>query len=749
MYLNGKLLCEVKDKTFSNTGDLSVRAKFDCWIAIGLVSAYVVTGQPCVGQAPDGAVLVESPVVVASRTTERIGLDGVLDESVWQRAKPTGPLLQRDPKEGIPASEKTEFRVAYTDDALYVGILCHDRMPKQIVATQLNRDASLEADDRVLVILDPFFDHRNGFFFEVNPSGARADGQVSNNQEHRSYDWDGIWYAGARINEDGWTAEIEIPFKTLRFNPNQAVWGLNVERHIKRLNENDRWASPRRDIWITNLAEAGRLEGLAGIRQGHGLDIRPYLSGGDQNGHGRLDTGLDVVKNITPNLNASLTVNTDFAETEVDVRQINLTRFPLFFPEKRSFFLEGAGVFDIAGLGGGSRDILPFFSRRIGLLSSREVPILAGAKAIGRQGDYNIGFLDVHTRDLDDNPQTGQNLLAARVTRNLFRQSWVGAIVTRGNPAGSGPNNLLGADVRLATSEFRGRQNLSLDLYLLRTDDARNGKINYAGGLKIDYPNDLWDIVLNWKQIGENFSPALGFVPRAGIRKTNLGIAFKPRPQRLGIRQFFFELRPEYITNLENRVENWKIFVAPFNLRTESGEHFEWNFTPEYEHLEAPFEISRGIVIPAGSYRWSHHRAEMNTATKRRWVADLSLEWGGFYNGTRRAVSAGLGLKPNTHVAVSLLTERNDIKLKQGTFDTQVFSIRADYNFSPDIAWANLVQYDSESQILGIQSRFRWILKPGNDVFLVFNRGWFHTFDGGYRPSFDIGTAKIQYTLRF
>jgi hypothetical protein len=697
------------------------------------------------GQAKAGG---QKPTTTATSAKEPIRLDAVLSEPAWATARPIGPLVQREPREGAPATEETEVRVLFTSDALYFGIVCRDRTPSRIVSTQLTRDAELDVDDSVLVILDPFLDNRNGFFFQVNPAGARADGQVSNNAEELTRDWDGIWNAAARITDSGWVAEIEIPFKTLRFKPDQTTWGLNVERRIKRLNETDRWSAPRQDVWISNLSEAGRLEGLAGIHQGRGLDIRPYVSAGEENSDGKLQAGLDVFKNLAPNLNASITVNTDFAETEVDARQVNLTRFPLFYPEKRAFFLEGAGVFDVAGLGGYHVDLLPFFSRRIGLYEGQQVPVLAGAKVIGRQSDYNIGILDVQTRDLKANPLTGQNLLAARVSRNLFTQSWIGAIVTNGNPAGTGGNNLLGADARFATSSFRDGKNLGLSMYFLRTDDEALDKVDYAGGFSIDYPNDLWDISLGWKQIGKDFYPALGFVPRAGVRKASGRISFQPRPRRWGIRQFFFEIEPWYITDLQNRVENWEVFTAPINFETESGDHFEVNYTPQFERLPEPFEISDGIVIPPGSYEWTSYGFQVETADKRPWVVSIETGWGGFYDGTRRQVQLALTLKPSTHLAFGFEGERNDVSLPTGDFFTTVFSVKADYNFSPNVSWANLVQYDSESRELGFQSRFRWILKPGNDLFLVVNRGWYRDLDGAYRRSFDRGTVKFQYTFR-
>ncbi|HEV2983558.1 MAG TPA: DUF5916 domain-containing protein, partial [Vicinamibacterales bacterium] len=332
----------------------------------------------------------------ARRTAAAIRVDGRLDEDAWQQAEPIGTLVQREPLEGGEPSEATDVRILYDDRALYLGIVCRDRSPHDIVSTQLARDADLDVDDRITIVLDTFFDHRNGFFFQVNPAGARADGQVSNNAETLSRDWDGIWNAVARITDEGWTVEIEIPFKTLRFRPGQTVWGLNVERQIKRWQELDRWTAARQNIWISNLAEAGRLEGLDGLVQGQGLDVRPYVSGFAGSDSRGMAGGGDLFKNITPNVNAAITVNTDFAETEVDLQQVNLTRFPLFFPEKRAFFLEGAGIFDVAGLAH-TTDLVPFFSRRVGLLESLAVPIRVGAKLTGHQSDYNVGVLDVET----------------------------------------------------------------------------------------------------------------------------------------------------------------------------------------------------------------------------------------------------------------------------------------------------------------------------------------------------------------
>jgi len=718
-----------------------------------LISVFVAIGSlasPAAARQPD-RVRSDTPVARAQRTTGTIHIDGRLDEPDWAQAPAIGPLTQREPVEGRDATEPTDVRILFDEQAIYVGIVCAESHPGGIVSTQLTRDANLDVDDLVTVVLDPFFDHRNGFFFQVNPAGARSDGQISNNAQSLTRDWDGIWDAAVTRTADGWTAELSIPFKTLRFRPDQTVWGLNVERQIKHLFETDRWAAARVTSWIGNLADAGQLIGLEGARQGHGLDVRPYVSGGRDAGDGQFTGGLDVFKNLTPNLNASITANTDFAETEADIRQVNLTRFPLFFPEKRTFFLEGAGVFDVAGLAGGT-DLIPFFTRRIGIHGDEEtggeVPIGVGAKIVGRQSNYNVGLLDVETRDLADGTLRRQNLFAARVSRNIFEQSWIGAIVTNGNPDGTGTNNLTGVDARLATSRFHGDKNASVDLFAQRTDDQSLGR-DYAAGFGVSYPNDRWDLFLNWKQIGDRFQPALGFVPRVGIRTTNARIAFQPRPKRWGIRQFFFEFEPEYITNLGNRLENWRLFIAPFNLRTESGEHLEWNVIPEFEHLDAPFEIYPGVILPAASYEWHRYRTEANTATKRWWVVDLTYWWGGFYDGTRKQTGLGVTLKPNAHLAIAVRADRNDITLREGRFYTQVVTVRADYNFTPNVSWQNLQQYDNESRLLSFQGRVRWILKPGNDLFVVVNRGWVKTFDDAFENSFDRASSKLQYTFRF
>ena len=712
--------------------------------ALTFVILHCVCSYQAFGQTPRAEVL---------SINESIRLDGRLDEAEWKYATPIGNLVQVIPREGEAPRERTEVRVLVDGNALYFGIICFDGDPSSIITTQRTRDADLSVDDSITIVLDPFFDQRNGFFFTVNSAGARADGQISNNAEFTNLDWDGIWDASARISDEGWTVEIAIPFKTMRFKPDLSVWGLNIERVHKRYNETSRWSGARRDVWISNLSAAGRLEGLPKIRQGAGLDIRPYgLITRREGNEWKVDGGFDISKNLAPNLNASLTVNTDFAETEVDTRQVNLTRFPLFYPEKRSFFLEGAGVFDTAAVAGTIfPDLIPFFSRRIGLTENgmTEVPIVIGGKITGRQSGFNIGIMDVQTGSVDEIGLDGQNLFAARVSRDLWKQSYIGGIFTSGNPSGEGGNTLVGADARFATSSFQGNKNLSLSLYMMRTDDEASDASDYSAGFALEYPNDLWYGNLGWKQIGDDFNPALGFVPRTGIRKANAGVMFRPRPQKGGIRQFTTHVFPEIITNLDNRIDSWFINISPLEIELDSGDEFDFEIQPQFERLSNDFQISRDVVIPEGSYRFTRYVVAFETATKRRWVVNFEAQFGNFYSGKRRDLNLELLLKPSSLLLLGLKAERAEIDLEEGKFFTQLFSARADINFSPDVSWANIVQYDNSSRILGFQTRFRWIIQPGSDLFLILNRGWEKSLDHRYVSIYDRGTAKLQYTFRF
>jgi hypothetical protein len=695
----------------------------------------------------------------ASLTTAsgKIELDGELNEAAWAQAAPLGDILQREPQPESPASERTEVKLLADKENLYIGVLCHDSAPDKVVGTQMARDAELEIDDSLAILLDTFHDRRNAFYFATNPAGALVDGLIVENAENINFDWNAIWHVRAKRTAQGWSAEFAIPFKSLSFNPGQDVWGFNFSRIIIRKLEEDRWAAPRLDVEFTQVSEAGELAGFAQAEQGRGLDVRPFALGRwarDERGNSRFEgeAGGDVFYNITPGLRLTSTVNTDFAETEVDNRQINLTRFPLFFPEKRAFFLENAGVFDFGRSLVRGQEMIPFFSRRIGLLEGREVPILAGTKLTGKAGRFDLGALTIRTQKTPFSE--AKNYFVGRVKRNLFKQSFIGGIYTEGDPLNSESGRTFGGDLRLATANlFESKRNFAVDAYAVKTQRAGLTGDAASYGVVASYPNDRWWGYVELKHVGRDFSPALGFIQRQAVDKFNTRVEFNPRPKRfLNVRQMFNEFQfTAYRRNDQGRIESWRLFTAPLNWEFNSGDRVEFNWVPTFERLFAPFEIADDVTLPAGDYRFTRYRAEFETAPKRPWQAMVTWWFGSYWSGHADEFEAELLCKFAPHFQAGISAEQTFGRLPQGNFVARVWALRADYAFSPFFTVANFLQYDNESRNLGWQSRLRWILKPGNELFLVFNQGWEQNPLGGFRFR-AMGTrvtGKIQYTLRF
>ena len=437
---------------------------------------------------------------------EQVAVDGKLDEPVWSRAQPASGFVQADPDLGSPATERTEVRIAYSDRALYMGVICYDDEPTRLLRFQRRRDEFLQADDRFQWVFDPFLTGQNGYFFETNPSGLMGDSLLSSAGNNRQ--WDGIWTLRVQRDDKGWTIEVEIPFATLSFDPKGTTWGVNFQRTVRRKNEESLWTGWARNQGLQRLSNAGVLNGLGDIGQGRGIELRPYglaaseasPQTGQPGASNSGKAGLDMFYSLTPGLRANLTLNTDFAQTEVDQRLVNLTQFPLFFPEKRTFFLEGANLFDfgsVLNVGGGGaagfskpddNSLIPFFARRIGLdANGAPQDINYGVKLFGQLGRQDVGVLQVRTADEDMGP-SGENASVLRLKRRLFRQSYVGALYTRRaavSGAGAPALETAGADFRLATSAFRGTRNLSLGGFFLRTtnplDTGRNLSYRPAG----------------------------------------------------------------------------------------------------------------------------------------------------------------------------------------------------------------------------------------------------------------------------
>jgi hypothetical protein len=506
--------------------------------------------------------------------------------------------------------------------------------------------------------------------------------------------------------------------------------------------------------------EAAPLEGIAGIKQGKGMTFRPYgkastsnnFEPGSEAGQ-KLDGGFDIYKNFTPNLVGAFSYNTDFAETEVDERRINLTRFPLFFPEKRTFFLEGSEIFNFGASSGYDSSFIPFFSRRIGLYEGDQIPVLFGTKVYGKLGNTNLGFLDVQTRKFSELGLPSDNFFAGRVYQNIWAQSKVGLIFTNGDPAG-GRNQLLGLDFTYSTARFQGNKNFLVGLWgVYNWKKGKTGK-PYGFGLRVDYPNDLWDASLTYNYFGDTLNPGLGFLPRDNVQTLSSGIAYQPRPENgwIGkwIRQFFFEFNPQFYWDLQGRLETYRIFTAPFNVLTEKGEHIEFNIIPNRDVLPYDFEVAEGVVIPKGPYNFTNYRFEYSTPSFHPLAAEVSWRFGPFYSGTYNNAELGFSYKYKGYVSLALSTNLVRGRLPQGNFNENAYQLKADFFLSPNLGLMNYIQYDDVSKNLGVNIRLRWQISPGNEIYLVYNKSWERRWDpvNRYIPVGEYGAVKIQLSIR-
>jgi uncharacterized protein DUF5916 len=707
-----------------------VRTVLIASLAIRCRAAAQATPEPVAGTA--------RPVLRVALISERVTLDGRLTEPAWSTDDSITDLTQSEPREGRTPTGRTVVRVLTTGTEILIGVRADDPEPSRIVSFARERDAVLDDEDHIKIVLDTYHDGRSGYVFAVNPNGARYDALVAEQGEAENANWDAIWEAATARTSTGWSAEIAIPLKSLLFRPDLTEWGFNVERRIQRLQETDRWASPARDYHVTQTGRAGVLAGLPRFVLGLGLSVRPSLTGGgarDSAGasiRNRSHAALDATQRLGANTLGSLTVNTDFAETEVDARRVNLTRFPLFFPEKRTFFLEGADIFDFGlGLGtssGEDSDLLPFFSRRIGLLRGNEVPLRVGGKLIGRTGGTSFGALLARTGELEGF-RSANTLGVIRLRQNVLRESSVGIIGTVGDPEGFGHAWVAGSDLTYQTSRFHGDKNFLVGVWALGMDRDSLGGTRYAWGGKIDYPNDRWDLSLNYKRLDPDFQPSLGFVPRPDVQILDLTIVFSPRPGGpirtplgpLHVRQMFHEVFPHLVTDLSGRWQSYELFMTPVNWRLESGDRFEFNIVPAGERLANPFEIADGVTLPAGSYRFLHYRLEGELAAKRR-MSGLATWWfGPFYDGHLHQIELTAAWRLSPLVIMELTGERDVGRMPEGDFTQTLAGTRLRLNFSPDLQLTSFVQYDTESDLVGTNTRLRWTFDPLGELFVVYD----------------------------
>jgi hypothetical protein len=702
--------------------------------------------------------------------TDQIRVDGVLDEPVWQRASAAGDFLQRDPDNGAPATERTEVRVVYDADRLVLGVTLHDSEPGRLLGHQLQRDQSFDADDSFMWTIDTFLDGRSGYYFEINPAGAMGDGLIDPSDDggfsglgagvNRS--WDGIWTARVRQTGTGWSAEIEIPFGTLNFDQGAAAWGINFQRTIRRKNEANLWSGHLRNHGLARMSNAGQLSGLRELSQGVGLDLKPYAAGYLSSAPGRGlpsavsdgDVGLDAFYSVTPALRGNISINTDFAETEVDQRQVNLTRFPLFFEEKRDFFLQGSSYFDFARDPG--QAVMPFFSRRIGLTEGG-VPqrINMGAKLTGQAGQFDVGAL--HVRTGDDARAPGESFSVARVRRRLFTQSFAGGIYTRraGGAPGMPDRQTLGVDTALRTSTFRGHQTVDVSGFFLWTSNPAGSGDSSAYGLHAQFPNDPFRANFAFRELQPNYQPAVGFLQRTGYRRFNPDVGYYWRPgNHRWFREFDFQLDIATLTDMQNRTLSHEFGVVPFDVNFHDGGRFAFEIKRHYERLDEDFEISDGVVLPVGGEYWfNRYEIGAQTAGHRKVSVGADVALGDFFSGQRQDYAVELSVRPRRGLSLATSVERNVLDLSEGSFTTDVVRLVGNTQFSPWMSLANTIQYDSVSRSMGWQARFRWIQRPGNDLFLVYTHNWQEPLSTSRSRRFETLdnrlATKLVYTLRF
>ena len=668
--------------------------------------------------------------------TEAPTIDGVLDEAVWASANVVDQFVQQEPREGLPATDRTEVRVLYDKGHLFIGVRAYASLP--VTATEMRRDADrLFDEDNFQIIVDTFHDSRNGYMFLTTPLGAKLEQQVFDEGEgggrgttsNINRNWDGIWDAAAKILPDGWTAEIAIPFSTVRFVPRDAqVWGVNFQRHIRRKNETVMWASIPKAYTLTKVSLAGELQGLTGISRGLDLRLKPSFVGGGRNVKSSPtvstfdaihDVSLDARYGVTAGLNMDLTLNTDFAQVEVDEQQVNLTRFGLFYPEKRDFFLENSNFFTMGT--GSAFTSAPvqtdlFFSRRIGLSDAgTPIPILGGVRLAGKSGKNNIGVLDIQTDAQFGRP--GDNFLVSRYSRDVFKRSRVGALFINKETLGGNRhfNRTFGVDANLAPSA-----NLQINSYLAKTETpGKDGRdLAYYG--RIAYRDPKWNVWLNYLDVQENFNAEAGFVQRTGIRTTKAYFGPTPRPTTGRVKLFEPMYVLTYTTDQTNRmIGRQHHYMLGTTLRDDS--FINVIFQQTLDVLDRPFRIRPTVVIPSGRYQMNEWMFTYNTSPGKRLYERLTISPNQFYDGTRLTMTAAAGIRASSRFSTELQYNRNDVRMPWGNFLVNLSTLRVDYTFSPRMTIRSLTQYNTSTHEITNNVRFNLIYRPGSDLYVVYN----------------------------
>jgi hypothetical protein len=663
----------------------------------------------------------------ALRIDEEIGVDGDLDEEVWDKAPAITKFIQRELYEGLPATEKTRAAILYTTTCLYIGLWAFDSSPQSIIAKESKRDFDWSSDDNFEIILGPFNDNRNGYLFVINPNGAMADVLISDDGEGFNKDWNGVWQAAVERDEEGWFAEIEIPFSTLKFpDKDQRVWALNMERNIRRKNEQVLWQGWSRDYDLEQLSQAGRLAGLTGMEYGSRWEIKPYINFGlqketQQSTVHKFKAGGDINYPINPMMKLQLTLNTDFAQVESDRDIINLTRYSLLFPEKREFFLDEKDFFDF-NLGENTQ---LFYSRQIGLHDRMAVPLIGGLRLNGKIQGSNLGIMSIQSARKDSLPSINYSVL--RFKQDVYKQSNVGLIITAKNDKYH-YNYLYGVEANYQTSEFLGDKNFEMGAALSQTfTEKKSNADNLGYRLFINYPNDFAEFELSTTRVQENFNPEIGFLHRGDYQLYFSQLQLNPRPAFLPMIRNLefvpFEIE-YYITDHNRSLETIQMEFRPLGIDLKQGDHFEFNIQRYYEHLDEEFEILDSIYIPTGKYWYTRYETALETFRGRPFFSQIQYSWGKFYAGERKETELALGWNLSHELNLSLDWEHNEVRLVSESFTTDELGGRIEYGFNPNLFTSLFTQWNNNDNEILLNFRLNWIPSPGSYFYFVVNQEW-------------------------
>ncbi len=678
---------------------------------------------------PTLAAAQPSPLFHAIRVDHAPRIDGTLSDPAWQQATPISGFREREPQDGIPATERTEVRVLYDAHHVYFGISCFDSHPQGIIASQLRRDLDMSLDDNFSIIVDPSNTRRNGYIFQINPLGTQLDGLVIEEQAPRDpYDvvepsWDGLWTSAATINDQGWTATVSIPFSTLNFKSTRSdTWGINFRRFIRRKNEEDLWSGYRRRGGIWRVSESGSLHGMKDIGSGRLLIVKPYILGGFTQLKGQPNTfqhtaGFDVKYGIRSNLIANLTVNTDFADADVDQQQFNLTPYRLYFPEKRRFFLENSDVFEFLTW---NTDLL-FFSRQIGIDANTgaEVPIDVGGKVAGQVGGFDIGLMDVKTRSFDG--ISSASYTVTRVKRPLFGNSYIGAMfVDKESQNQLDPyNRAFGVDAK-----FVFFKDLNIRGFYAKTWSPLFHGDDYTAGIRAIYNSRLIHIYAGQGAIRPNYNPEVGFVARPDDNPLIAEFTFTPRPKIRGVRELQFDSFLGRDPDSHWQLQSREIFENVRVLFNNGALSDNFLFDHFYQRLNAPFNIYKNIDIPEGEYNFTRHQVSFSSAGDRRVILTGTERWGGYYTGTLNETIFNAQYRPGSHLAMGLTNTLNSFRLPQGDFNVLLAGLQVSYAFNRFVNLTTFLQGNTaDDQAMSANVRLRYTFRPDSDLFVIYNLG--------------------------